>query len=87
MVRYTYSNVYFYLARRATQLLKLTPYNTTIIHTLQPRDPASRVHLCSYFVQHVVEGEIDQQLILFSDEAWFHLQRYINILNNRYWTL
>jgi hypothetical protein len=26
------------------------------------------------FLQSVVEGEIDPQLIFFSDEAWFHLQ-------------
>jgi hypothetical protein len=27
-----------------TQLLKLWPYKTTVIHALQPRDPVSRVH-------------------------------------------
>jgi hypothetical protein len=26
------------------------------------------------------------QLIFFSDEAWFHLQGYINMQNNRYWS-
>jgi hypothetical protein len=35
----------------------------------------------------VVEGEIDQQLTLFSDEAWFHLQQHINTQKNRYWSL
>jgi hypothetical protein len=35
---------------------------------------------------NVVESEIDQQLTLFSDEAWFHLQGYINTQNNRYWS-
>jgi hypothetical protein len=30
-------------ARRATQLLKLRPYKTTVIHALQPREPASGV--------------------------------------------
>jgi hypothetical protein len=34
-------------ARRATQLLKLRPYKTTLIHALQSRDPASRVHFCN----------------------------------------
>jgi hypothetical protein len=34
-------------ARRVTQLLKLRPYKTTVIHGLEPRDPASRVHFCS----------------------------------------
>jgi hypothetical protein len=29
-------------ARTATQLLKLRPYKTTVIHALQPRDPTIR---------------------------------------------
>jgi hypothetical protein len=55
-------------AREATQLLKHRPRKTAI-HALQPRDPTSRVHFCSWFLQSVVEGEIDQQLTFFSDEA------------------
>jgi hypothetical protein len=52
---------------------------------LQQHDPASRVRLCSWFLQSVVEGQIDPQLAFFSDEAWFHLQEYINMQNNCYW--
>jgi transposase len=37
-------------ARRATQLLKLRPYKTTVIYALQQRDPASRVHFCNWFL-------------------------------------
>jgi hypothetical protein len=72
-------------ARTATQLLKFRPYKTTVIQDLQQRDPASRVHICSWFLQPVIEGEIDLQLTFFSVEAWFHLQGYINTQNNRYW--
>jgi transposase len=54
-------------ARRATQLLKLRPYKTTVIHALQPRDAASRVHFCSWFLQSVVEGEIDPQFLFVPD--------------------
>jgi hypothetical protein len=64
-------------------MLKLRRYKTTLIHALQPRDPASRVHFCSWFLQSVVEGEISPQLTFFSDEAGFHLQGY---KNNRYWS-
>jgi hypothetical protein len=71
-------------ARRATQLLKLRLYKTSVMRAFQPRDPASRVHFCSWFLQSVVEGEIDPQLTFFLDEAWFHLQRYINTQNNRF---
>jgi hypothetical protein len=70
----------------ATQLLKLRPCTTTVIDALQPLDPPSRVHFCSWFLQPVVKGEIDPQLALFSDEAWFQLRRYINTQNNRYWS-
>jgi hypothetical protein len=31
-------------------------------------------------------GKIDPQLTFFSDEARFHLQGYINMQNNRYWS-
>jgi hypothetical protein len=56
-------------ARRATQLQKLRPYKIAVIHALQPRDPAGRVHFCSWFLQPVVEGDINPQLTLFFDEA------------------
>jgi hypothetical protein len=71
-------------AGTATQLLKLRSCKTTAIHALQPRDPASRVHFCSWFLQSAVEGEIDPQLTFFSDEAWFHMEGHINTQNNRY---
>jgi hypothetical protein len=60
-------------ARTATELLNLTPCKTTVINALQPRDPTSGVHFCSWFLQSAVEGEIDPQLTFFSDDAWFHL--------------
>jgi hypothetical protein len=43
------------------QLLKPRPYKTAI-HALQPRDTTSRVHFCSWFLQSVVESEIDPKL-------------------------
>jgi hypothetical protein len=46
--------------RRATQLLKLRPYKTTVTQVTQPRHPASRVHFCSWFLQSVDERDIDQ---------------------------
>jgi hypothetical protein len=39
-----------------------------------------------WFLESVVEGEIDPQLTFFSDEAWFHLQGYINTQNILYWS-
>jgi hypothetical protein len=73
-------------ARRATQWLKLRPYTTAVIHALQPRDPDSRVHFSSWFLQSTVAGEVNLHFTFFSDEAWCHLQGYINMQNNRYWS-
>jgi hypothetical protein len=73
-------------ARGATQLLKLRPYKTTILHALQSHDPDDMVKFYSWFLQSVVEGEIDPQLKFFAAEAWFHLQGYVNTQNNRYWS-
>jgi hypothetical protein len=50
---------------RTSKLLKLRPYRTTVIHALQPRDPVSRVHFCSWFLQYVVEGDRSVIDILF----------------------
>jgi hypothetical protein len=69
-------------ARKATQLPKLRPYKITAIHSLQPRDPASSVHFCSWFPLSVVEDETDPQLTFFSDETRFEFQGYINTQNN-----
>jgi hypothetical protein len=73
-------------ARMATQLLKLRPHKTRVILALQPCNSASRVCFCSWFLQSAIEGEINLQLTFFSDEAWFHLQGYINTQNNCYWS-
>jgi hypothetical protein len=69
-----------------TQLLKITPYKTTVIHALEPCDAVSRVHLCRCFLQSVVQDEVSPQLTFFSDEAWIHLKGYINAQNNHYWS-
>jgi hypothetical protein len=72
--------------RRAKQLLKLRSSKATVNHTLQPHNSANRVHFWSWFLQSVIEGEIDPQLTFLSDEACFHLQGYINTQNNPYRT-
>jgi hypothetical protein len=41
--------------RTATQLLKLQSYKTTVIHALQPHDPANWVHFCCWFLQSVAK--------------------------------
>jgi biotin operon repressor len=69
--------------RRATQLLKLGSYKTTVIHALQPCDPASRVHFCSWFLQSLVEGEVDQQLT----DSIFNTSCDLWIVTTSFWML
>jgi hypothetical protein len=45
-------------AWRATQLLKLRHYKTTVIHALQLHNPVGKVNFCIRFLEFVV-GEID----------------------------
>jgi hypothetical protein len=70
-------------ARTATRLLKLRPCKTTVIYTcLASVWSSKRVHFCSWFLQTLVEDEVDLQLTFFSDEAWFHLQGYMDTQSN-----
>jgi hypothetical protein len=50
-------------AAKVTKLLKLRPCKVTAVHSLQPRDPASRIHFCNWFLQSVHGGEVDPHLI------------------------
>jgi hypothetical protein len=72
--------------RWTTQLLKCRPYKTTLFYTLQLHDSASRVHFCRWFLQSIIKGGINLQFAFFSDEAWVHLQGYINMQSNHYWS-
>jgi hypothetical protein len=63
----------------------LNPIKTTVIHALQPCNPASRFYFCSLYLQSVVKGEINPQLTFFSEDT-FRLLWYINTQNNCYWS-
>jgi hypothetical protein len=56
-------------ARRTMHLPKLRPYKTTVTDALHLLDPVSRVCFCSWFLQSVVKGEIDPQLMFFSGKC------------------
>jgi hypothetical protein len=62
------------------KLLKLRAYKARVIHALQLGESASSIHNC--FLWSAAKGEIDPQLALLSDKAWFNLQGYINTHNN-----
>ena len=73
-------------AHTATKLLKLKPYRVSIVQELRPPDNVSRVNFCNWVLQNIVDGIVDPQLIIFSDEAWFHLRGHVCSQNNRYWS-
>lgn len=56
------------------------------MHAFQLHVTASTVHFYSAFSSlSVPGGDINPQLIFFSDEALIHLLRYISMQNNSYW--
>jgi hypothetical protein len=52
-------DVLVYPARTATKLLKLFLYKITQVHLMQPRDPSTRINVCSWFIKSVNEGTLD----------------------------
>jgi hypothetical protein len=78
-------------ARRATQLLNLRPYKTTVIQALQPCDPTSRVHFCSWFLhschQRWDRSAIDRDSIFnTSCDLWIVNHFILNVTGQQaYW--
>jgi hypothetical protein len=66
--------------------LKLYPYRMSIVHQLKERDHQSCVDYCFWFQNfHVEEGEEILDVTFFTDEAWFHLSKYVISQNTRLW--
>jgi hypothetical protein len=69
----------------ATKLLKLKPFKTTVVHELQPHDPANRVNYCKWILQSVHDSDINHHSILFS-ETWSQLHSEVHSQNSTYWS-
>jgi hypothetical protein len=66
--------------------LGMYPYRVTLTHQLLPRDHETRAFFCEW-ISNVVEN--DPNFLghcFFSDEAWFHLDGYVNSQNSRQWS-
>ena len=61
--------------------LKMHPYKMMLAHKLSERDTETRRALCLEIQQHVSHAAV----VLFSDEAHFHLCGAVNKQNFRYW--
>jgi hypothetical protein len=45
-------------AAKVTKLIKLRPYEMTVVHAMQPHNPASRINFCNWFLQSVHDSEV-----------------------------
>lgn len=72
--------------QRATKRLKLRPYKVRAVKELTPGDPAKRIEYCRWF-NRFCRNNVNNKLEItfFTDEAWFHLNGYINSQNSRIW--
>jgi hypothetical protein len=55
-----------------------------LLHALKKQDLVARIHFCNWFLHSVQDGEVEPQLVFFSDEAWFPLCGEVNSQNNQY---
>jgi hypothetical protein len=56
----------------ATKLLQLRPCKATVVNALMEHDPVARIQFCTLFLWSVQDGEVDPQLVFFTDKASFH---------------
>jgi hypothetical protein len=73
-------------AAKSIKLLKIRPCKLIVIHALKPRDPASRIDFCNWFLKSVHDGEVGPHFTYFCDEAWFHLHGRVSSQNHLYWS-
>jgi hypothetical protein len=66
--------------------LHLWPYKITHVQVIEEGNYGRRTHFCDWFLQAVHDSVLDPKLTFFTDEVWFHLSRYINAQNNKYWS-
>jgi hypothetical protein len=57
--------------RTATKLLKLLPYKTTVVPSLQLHDPVARFNSSNWSLLSVHDDELASELTLLSSEAGF----------------
>jgi hypothetical protein len=48
--------------KTATKLLKLRPYKTTVVHSLQLHHPVARLNFCNWYLQSIHNGELNPEL-------------------------
>ena len=80
----TQAQISYRSAQRSANKLRLLPYCILVVQELRQPDLVKRLQCCRWFWWFVEEhgvGMLDN--VFFSDEAWFHLSRYVNSQNSR----
>lgn len=72
--------------QRILKGLNLTPYKPKILHKLHEEDLADRVQFSEDFLEILNADPEILKLIMFSDEANFHINGAVNRHNCRYWS-
>jgi hypothetical protein len=81
VVQVSHSTAY----RAVRHELKMHPYKTTQVHQLKPADHQARVNFCEWLSELLQHDDNFMDYCFFSDEAWFHLNGYVNSQNCRFW--
>jgi len=73
------------LRRILNKDLGMKPYKVQLLQELKPHDHPMRFRFAQWNEQRLVENEHFYRKIIFSDEAHFHLDGYVNKQNCRIW--
>lgn len=77
--------VYAQSAQNATKLLHLHSVKTSEVQNSKGTDHEAALHfVVDRYLHDKHAGEIDPALVQISNEAWIHISKYVNSLNNKY---
>lgn len=80
------TNVSYGTVQKIMKNAKFKPYMAMIVQQLQPNDYASRVNFAESMLDKIKNSRDYVKLLLFSDEAIFHLDGGMNRHNCRHWS-
>ena len=73
------------LHRILKHFLNMHPYKISSYQLLSERSMGQRVKFCKTITGMFEDRELDEKLIIFTDEAHFYLNGYVNKQNDRFW--
>jgi hypothetical protein len=73
-------------ARTATKLPNLCPYKNNTNAFITAKKPSCKDKFFKLVIQSVNKGTLHPQLLFYTDETWFHLNRHLNMHNNLCWS-